>query len=103
MTLLRISTLGLVVISFCGADDLTDDLLAATRKGDLAQVKAVLDKGVSVNAKSSYGQTPMFFACDRGYIEIVKLLIERGADLNVEDNFYHANAISWAAQKKHYE
>ena len=99
MTLLRILTLAAVIISSSRADDLTDDLLAATRKGDLAQVKALLDKGVSVNAKSSYGQTAMFFACDRGYTEIVKLLIERGADVNVEDTFYHASALSWAARK----
>ncbi len=103
MTLLRISTLALAVISLLRADDLTDDLLTATRKGDLAQVKALLDKGASVNAKSPYGQTPLFFACDRGYTEIVKLLVDRGADVNVEDTFYHASALSWAAQKKRYE
>jgi ankyrin repeat protein len=101
MTLLRILTLAVVVISFSRADDLTDDLLAATRKGDLAQVKALLDKGASVNSKSSYGQTPLFFACDRGYSEIAKLLVDRGADVNVEDTFYHATPLSWAAQKNH--
>lgn len=103
MTLLRISTLALVVISLSRADDLTDDLLAATRKGDLAQVNALLDKGASVNLKSSYGQTPLFFACDRGHTEIVKLLVDRGADVNVEDTFYHASALSWAAQKNRTE
>jgi hypothetical protein len=101
MTLLRISTLALVVISLGRADDLTDDLLAATRKGDLAKVKALLDKGASVNAKSPYGQTPLFFACDRGYSEIAKLLVDRGADVNVEDTFYHATPLSWAARKNH--
>jgi hypothetical protein len=103
MTLLRILTLALLVISAGRADDLTDDLLAATRKGDLAQVKALLDKGASVNSKSPYGQTPLFFACDRGYLEIVKLLVDRGADVNVEDTFYHASALSWAAQKNRTE
>jgi hypothetical protein len=103
MTLLRILTLALVVISAGRGDDLTDDLLAATRKGDLAQIKALLDKGASVNAKSSYGQTPLFFACDRGYLEVVKLLVDRGADVNVEDTFYHASALSWAAQKNRTE
>src|ERR1700730_11112971 len=103
MTLLRTLTLALLVSAASRADDLTDDLLAATRKGDVAQVKALLDKGASVNAKSPYGQTPLFFACDRGYTEIVKLLIDRGADVNVEDTFYHASALSWAAQKNRLE
>src|SRR5580698_5198173 len=103
MTLLRILTLALLVSPFTRADELTDDLLAATRKGDLAQVKALLDKGANVNSKSPYGSTALFFACDRGHVAVVKLLIDRGADVNVEDTFYHANALSWAAQKNHLE
>lgn len=101
MTLLRILTLALIGVSAGRGDDLTEDLLAATRKSDLAQVKALLDKGADVNSKSPYGQTPLFFACDRGSFEIVKLLVDRGADVNVEDTFYHASALSWAARKKH--
>jgi hypothetical protein len=101
MTLLRTLTLAILAVSLLRADDLTDDLLAATRKGDLAHVKALLDKGASANSKSSYGQTPLFFACDRGYVEVAKLLIERGADVNVEDTFYHATALTWAIQNNH--
>jgi hypothetical protein len=103
MTLLRILTLALIGVSVSRGDGLTDDLLAATRKSDLAQVKALLDKGADVNSKSPYGQTPLFFACDRGNFEIVKLLVDRGADVNVEDTFYHASPLSWAARKNHTE
>lgn len=103
MTLLRILTLGLVVVSFSRADDLSDDLLAATRKGDLAQVKALLDKGASVNSKSSYGQTPLFFACDRGHVDIVKLLLDRGADVNIKDTFYGETPLGWAVSKNRLE
>lgn len=103
MTLLRILTLAVFVISLGRGDDLTDDLLAATRKGDLAQVKALLDKGAGVNSKSPYGSTPLFFACDRGYVEVARLLIERGADVNVKDTFYGATALTWAMQNNHPE
>ena len=85
------------------ADDLGDDLLAATRKGDLAQVKALLDKGANVDSKTRYNQTPLFFACDRGHLEIAKLLIARGASLNVKDNFYNATPLTWAMEKKNKE
>lgn len=85
------------------ADDLGDDLLAATRKGDIAQVKVLLDKGAAVNAKTRYNQTPLFFACDRGYLEIAKLLIERGADVDAKDNFYNATPLTWAMSKKNKE
>jgi hypothetical protein len=103
MMLLRILTLATLAVSLSRADDLGDDLLAATRKGNLTQVKALLDKGADVNSKSSYGQTALFFACDRGHLDIAKLLIERGADVNVEDTFYHASALTWAMQNKHPE
>lgn len=83
------------------ADELGDQLLAATRKGDLASVKQLLDKGADVNTKTRYESTPLFFACDRGHLEIARLLIERGASLNVHDNFYNATALSWAMNKKH--
>lgn len=99
MTMPRLGMLALFAF-LLKADDLTDDLLAATRKGDLAAVKSLLDRGADVNAKSPYGSTPLFFACDRGHTEIIKLLIERGADVNVEDTFYHATALTWAMEKK---
>jgi len=82
-------------------DDRGDQLLAATRKGDLAEVKRLLDEGADVNTRTRYNSTPLFFACDRGHTEIVRVLIERGADVNVKDNFYNANALGWAMSKKH--
>ncbi len=102
MTLVRTVMLALCASLLSGAD-LNEDMLAATRKGDLALVKSLLDQGASVNAKSPYGSTPLFFACDRGHTEIIKLLIDRGADVNVEDTFYHATALTWAMQKKRAE
>jgi len=93
--------LSLVGTVFASADERGDQLLAATRKGDLALVKQLLDEGANVNARTRYDSTPLFFACDRGHIEIARLLIERGADLNVKDNFYSATALGWAMSKKH--
>ena len=81
-------------------DELGDQLLAATRKGDLAAVKELLDKGADVNMKTRYDSTPLFFACERGHFEIVKLLVARGANVNVKDNFYNATAIGWAQSKQ---
>lgn len=95
------SLLSLALMSPVAADDRGDQLLAATRKGDLATVKRLLDEGADVNTRTRYNSTPLFFACDRGHTEIVRLLIERGADVNVKDNFYNANALGWAMSKKH--
>ncbi len=85
------------------AQNLNEDLLAATRKSDAAAVKALLARGADVNAKSSYGATPLFFACDRGSAEVVKILLEAGADVNIKDTFYKLTPMSFAIQHDHAE
>ena len=57
------------------------------RKGDLAATTALLDQGADVNAKFRYGTTALFKAAERGHVEIVKLLLARGADATVKDTF----------------
>ncbi|HEV7891964.1 MAG TPA: ankyrin repeat domain-containing protein [Pyrinomonadaceae bacterium] len=108
MTLTRTALLALLALALAAsaaAQDtkqaLNDQLYEAARKGDAAEVKALLDKGADVNAKFRYGATALFKAAERGNTEVVKLLIERGADVNVKDTFYGATAISWAMQKGH--
>src|ERR1044071_7845592 len=85
------------------AQSSNEDFFAAARKGDVAAVKAFLDKGVDVNTKTRYGATALSYACDKGHTEVVRLLLERGADPNVKDSFYGATPMSWAAPKGHVE
>ena len=85
------------------AQNSNEDFFAAARRGDAAAVKAFLDKGVDVNAKTQYGATALSYASDKGHTEVVRLLLERGADPNVRDTFYGATPMSWAAPKGHVE
>jgi ankyrin repeat protein len=85
------------------AQDLNEDLWAAARKGDALAVKALLAKGAEVNAKTRYGATALSYAADRGYLEIMKILVEHGADVNIKDTFYGAPALTWAAYNGHVE
>jgi hypothetical protein len=78
-----------------------DEMNAAARKGDVAAVKALLDKGISPDARWRYAMTALFPACDRGHIEVVRLLLERGANPNVRDRFYNATPLTWALNKDH--
>ena len=75
---------------------LNEQLYEAVRKGDLAAVTSLLDKGADVNAKFRYGATALFKAAERGNADIVKLLLARGADASVRDTFYNAKAMTWA-------
>ncbi len=80
-----------------------DELNAAARKGDVAAVKALLDKGISPDAKWRYGMTALFPAAERGHLEVVKLLLDRGANVNAADRFYNATPLVWAINKDHVE
>jgi hypothetical protein len=91
--------LAAVLIPVACCADSGEDLLAAVRKGDAARVKALLEQGANVNAKSPYGATGLFFAADRGNMEIMKILLDHGADVKVKDTFYGATAVTWAVNK----
>jgi hypothetical protein len=83
--------------------ELNDKFWEAVRRGDLAATTALLDQGADVNAKFRYGTTALFKAAERGHVEIVKLLLARGADATVKDTFYGATAMSWALDGDHLE
>jgi ankyrin repeat protein len=65
-----------------------EQLQDAARKGDAATVKRLLDEGVDVNTKYRYNATAIFYACDAGNVDVVKVLIDHGADLTLKDTFY---------------
>jgi ankyrin repeat protein len=61
-------------------------LRAAAVSGDIAAVKALLDKGVNVNAKDTEGRTALTEAAYWGHTDIAALLIESGADIFAKKN-----------------
>ena len=83
--------------------ELNDKFWEAVRRGDLAATTALLDQGADVNAKFRYGTTALFKAAERGHLEIVKLLLVRGADATVKDTFYGQTALGWALDGNHLE
>jgi len=48
---------------------------------DLAKI--YLAHGADVNARSHFGQTPLYFATNKNFVELVALFLEHGADANV--------------------
>lgn len=78
-------------------------LWKAAREGNLAAVQAALEAGVDVNAATPYGATALSFACDRGHLPIVTMLLEAGANPNVKDTFYGATPLTWAQSNEHFE
>jgi ankyrin repeat protein len=63
------------------------ELIAAADRGDLETVRKILDSGVKPDEiKDKYGQTALMRAAARGHVEIMRLLIDRGADVNAQSD-----------------
>ena len=62
-------------------------LLKACQNGQKGVVLTFLKKsGINVNAVDEQGFAPLHYACQRGYRDIVKLLLEKEADVNQISN-----------------
>jgi len=86
-----------------GADDPGEALREAARAGDLARIDALLAAGVPVDAPARYGQTPLYFAAEKGHLEVARRLVERGANVNVQDGFFGASVLEMALNGGHRE
>jgi len=59
------------------------DWLAAVERGDVEALRWHLDAGMGVDAFDGHGQTALMVSAHRGRLDAVRLLIERGAALDV--------------------
>ena len=58
--------------------------LQAAEKGDLSFVKlAIEEKKLDINCKDLSGWTAIYFAANKGHVEIVEYLAEKGGDVNL--------------------
>ena len=69
-------------------------LLNAAREGDMATVKMFLDKGIDINVTPNENQPPLFKAIGKRRIEMVKFLLESGADCH---GVYNEETALWLA------
>ncbi len=59
-----------------------NQLMIAAENGELIRVRALLQEGVDVNARSKSGHTALMLAAYAGHLEVVKALLNAGADTN---------------------
>lgn len=58
-------------------------LIFATRQGDMATVKALVEAGANVNETSEFGWTPLLVATQNKYYLVGKYLLDHGANPNI--------------------
>ncbi len=63
-------------------------LLRAAEGNDFPGVVRALKQGTNINATTAGGATAVLFAARNGNLDMVKLLVERGADLSLPELFY---------------
>ncbi|MCK5260368.1 MAG: ankyrin repeat domain-containing protein, partial [Candidatus Omnitrophica bacterium] len=75
------------------------DFVMAAYNGDISKVQALLQSGIGVDAKYN-GFTALMISAEKGYTEIVKALLNKGADVNIKSSAGWT-ALIIAAQKGH--
>lgn len=65
--------------------DINDKLQDGISKGNFKQVKESLQQGANPNGDNKYSIKPLMIATAQGSLEIVKILIKQGVDVNGKD------------------
>lgn len=75
----------------------TDRLWQALEAVDLSQVVSLLSRGVSPDTVAESGKTPLMFAASEGYLDLARVLLSYGADINRRSSATGGTALRDAA------
>jgi ankyrin repeat protein len=64
--------------------DKNAQLIQAAKKGNFSEVQTLLANGANVNSKDIHGMTALIAVSPTRHTEMVKLLLDKGADVNAE-------------------
>jgi len=56
-------------------------------RNNIQALKNDIKEGLDIDSLGEYASTPLHYACREGNIEIIKLLIENGADVNLKNHY----------------
>lgn len=77
----------------------TEEFFAAVSSGNLNRIRELLARTPSlVRVRDAEGATPLHYAAFRGDRELVRVLVDGGADVNSRDERYDATPAGWAIE-----
>ncbi len=76
-------------------DRVPERFYSAIRDNNLTQLKVLLDQKASADAADNHEITPLMYAAEIGSIDAMRLLLDRGADVNVQ-NAFGSTALMWS-------
>ena len=75
---------------------LSEELHMAVRSGHVSEVSKLLASGADANARDGMGSTPLIDAAWSGNVEIARVLLEHGADVNATHREAGSTALEYA-------
>ena len=97
---MKLSHAGLLLAAalplLAAASDQNEQLWAAARLGDASRVAELLAQGADPNAEFREGGTALHFAAQRGYDNVVRVLLEHGADVQATERLNQTSALHFA-------
>lgn len=66
-----------------GSNKINDKLLLAIARGEIDNVKNLIDQGANINQKDKHGNSPLDIANYRGHTNVVELLKQAGANFTI--------------------
>jgi ankyrin repeat protein len=69
------------------------------RRNDLPAVRWLLARGADVNLRRPYWEaevTPLHLAASQGHTDLIRVLLDAGADRGVRDSRYDSDSLGWA-------
>ena len=61
-------------------------LVVAVLRGQFRETEGLLTKGANINGRDKLGRTPLMLAAMADRVQIVSLLLSRGANMDLQDN-----------------
>lgn len=96
----RIKEFSLLIVIILSLAGCMAPLILASNQGDIKKVNQLLDQGADVN-EDDIGFTSLIHAAREGHIDIVKLLLKRGANVNARSDDWNITALHFAVDRGH--